>query len=214
MKIKPDYLKTEDLDVLLIGGYYGAGELRGGKISQFLVGIIESTNASPLTAGIKIMSFCKVGTGISGSELDDMRNRLGDYMHREKPKDCNYTVTDAYNEKPDVWIWPPQRSVVVRIKGDIRLIRTRTFASGYSLRFPRVTGLRYDKLWSDIMTYDELKQTIEEDRPNIGVDVDDERGGSHARQQKRSRTAATLLPLKTENLRYQYSCRLFHSGRG
>lgn len=194
MKIKPDYLKTEDLDVLLIGGYYGAGELRGGKISQFLVGIIESTNASPLTAGIKIMSFCKVGTGISGAELDDLRNRLGDCMHREKPKDCNYTVTDAYSEKPDVWIWPPQRSVVVRIKGDIRLIRTRTFASGYSLRFPRVTGLRYDKLWSDIMTYDELKQTIEEDRPNIGVDIDDERGGSHTRQQKRSRTAATLLP--------------------
>ena len=30
MKIKPDYLKTEDLDVLLIGGYYGAGEMRGG----------------------------------------------------------------------------------------------------------------------------------------------------------------------------------------
>lgn len=32
MKIKLDYLLSEDLDVVFIGGYYGVGELRGGKI--------------------------------------------------------------------------------------------------------------------------------------------------------------------------------------
>ena len=194
MKIKPDYLKTEDLDVLLIGGYYGAGEMRGGKISQFLVGIVESTNDPTSDSGIKIMSFCKVGTGISAVELDDLRNRLGDYMHREKPREMNYTVTDAYNERPDVWIWPPQRSVVVRVKGDIRIIRTTTFASGYSLRFPRVTGIRYDKKWSDLLSYAELKQTVEENRPNIGVDFDDGRGGTRARKRTRSAATTTLLP--------------------
>lgn len=192
MKIKPDYCKSEDLDVLLIGGYYGAGELRGGKISQFLVGIIESTNDPTSAHGIKIMSFCKVGTGISATELDDLRNRLGDYMHREKPREMDYNVTDAYSERPDVWIWPPQRSVVVRVKGDIRCIRSMTYATGYSLRFPRVTGIRYDKTWSDILTNAELKQIIEEDRPNIAMDM----GEGHMNSRKRTRAAAltTLLP--------------------
>ena len=194
MKIKPDYAKTEDLDVLLIGGYYGAGEMRGGKISQFLVGIIESTNEPSSPDGIKIMSFCKVGTGMSATELDDLRNRLGDYMHREKPRELDYNVTDAYNERPDVWIWPPQRSVVVRVKGDVRCIRTTTFASGFSLRFPRVTGIRYDKKWSDLFTYAELKQIIEEGRPNVDVDMNERQQGARGKKRGRSVAPPTLLP--------------------
>ena len=195
MKIKPDYLKTEDLDVLLIGGYYGAGALRGGKISQFLVGIMESPPDFASSAGTppQIMSFCKVGTGMSMSELEDVRNHLADYMHLEPPP--NYNVTGAYGEKPDVWIWPPERSIVVRVKGDIRMIPTTTFATGYSLRFPRITGLRYDKKWSDILTFAQLKHTIDEDRVKFNVDVNDPRPGLHARH-KRARTTAqsTLLP--------------------
>ena len=196
MKIKPDYLSSEDLDVVLIGGYYGAGELRGGKISQFLCGIVEATNDPISTAsdGVKIMSFCKVGTGISAMQLDDLRSRLGDFMHREKPQDMNYNVTDAYNEKPDVWIWPPQRSLVVTVKGDIRAIRTTTFATGYSLRFPRVTGIRYDKKWSDILTLCDLLKTIEEEAPTLKVNIDDTRGGTNARKRSRTTGPATLLP--------------------
>jgi len=195
MKIKPDYLKTEDIDVLLIGGYYGAGAQRGGKISQFLVGIIDSTaDPAPAAGSPRIMSFCKVGTGMSNSELDDIRTHLADFMHLGAPPQ-SYNVTGAYGENPDVWIWPPERSIVVQVKGDIRLIPTKTFASGYSLRFPRVTGLRYDKKWSDIFTHADLVQAIDEEKVKFNVDVNDSRPGAHARHKRvKTNAQSTLLP--------------------
>ena len=42
IKIKPDYLPTEDLDVVIIGGFYGTGVRRGGKIAEYLLGIVET----------------------------------------------------------------------------------------------------------------------------------------------------------------------------
>ena len=41
IKLKPDYLPTEDLDVVVMGGFYGTGRLRGGKIAEYLVGVVE-----------------------------------------------------------------------------------------------------------------------------------------------------------------------------
>ncbi|BBG92771.1 DNA ligase 4 [Prunus dulcis] len=41
LKLKPDYIRAgSDLDVLIIGGYYGSGR-RGGEVAQFLVGLAE-----------------------------------------------------------------------------------------------------------------------------------------------------------------------------
>ena len=64
LKIKPDYLPTEDLDVVIIGGFYGTGRQRGGKIAEYLLGIVET----PTREGARptrVMSFSKVGTGMS-----------------------------------------------------------------------------------------------------------------------------------------------------
>ena len=36
-----------------------------------------------------------------------------------------------------MWIDHPENSVVFTVKGDIRLVRTKTFRTPYSLRFPR-----------------------------------------------------------------------------
>lgn len=40
VKLKPDYLATDDLDCLIIGGFYGTGK-HGGQISEYLLGILE-----------------------------------------------------------------------------------------------------------------------------------------------------------------------------
>ncbi|PON55993.1 DNA ligase, ATP-dependent [Parasponia andersonii] len=41
LKLKPDYVRAgSDLDVLIIGGYYGSGR-HGGEVAQFLVGLAE-----------------------------------------------------------------------------------------------------------------------------------------------------------------------------
>lgn len=41
IKLKPEYLEGvgDDLDLLILGGFYGEGARRGGKISHFLLGL-------------------------------------------------------------------------------------------------------------------------------------------------------------------------------
>ena len=61
VKLKPDYLPTEDIDVVVMGGFYGTGRLRGGKIAEYLIGACES--GAPGAPPLRAVSFSKVGTG-------------------------------------------------------------------------------------------------------------------------------------------------------
>ena len=45
-------------------------------------------------------------------------------------------------ERPRVWIRDPQRSRVLEVQADLRCIRTKNYATGYSMRFPRSIGVR------------------------------------------------------------------------
>ena len=148
VKLKPDYLPTEDLDCLIIGGFYGTGKARGGKISEYLLGIVEAppSGAPPGTLPTHVMSFAKVGIGMSEKVLVELRQKLDEHMlpagKNHRPPRC-YKVTDAAAERPDVWISHPSESVVLTVKADIRLVRSATFFAPYSLRFPRVTGVHW-----------------------------------------------------------------------
>ena len=97
VKLKPDYLPTEDLDVVVVGGFKGTGALRGGKIAEYLVGIVEAPKAvgderdplgderDPLgdegtkTPGFptRVISFSKVGTGMSAGVMERLRKDSG-----------------------------------------------------------------------------------------------------------------------------------------
>ena len=89
VKLKPDYLPTEDLDVVVVGGFKGTGALRGGKIAEYLVGIVEAPKAvgderDPLGEGTKtpgfptrVISFSKVGTGMSAGVMERLRKDSG-----------------------------------------------------------------------------------------------------------------------------------------
>ena len=192
VKLKPDYLPTEDLDVVVVGGFKGTGALRGGKIAEYLVGIVEAPKAvgderDPLGEGTKtpgfptrVISFSKVGTGMSAGVMERLRKRLGPHMlpstrgaRRGAP--AAYATTGAAGETPDVWIDHPTNSVVLTVKADLRLVKTATFASDYSLRFPRVTGVRWDKPWHECLSDAELERRVREDG-GIAVRGDPERG--------------------------------------
>ncbi|KAI3443409.1 hypothetical protein Pfo_000074 [Paulownia fortunei] len=161
LKLKPDYIRAgSDLDVLIIGGYYGSGR-RGGEVAQFLVGLAE--RPAPNTYPRRFVSFCRVGTGLSDEELNAVVAKLKPYLRKyEYPKKAPpsfYQVTNNSKERPDVWVESPEKSIIVSITSDIRTIRSEVFAAPYSLRFPRIDRLRYDKPWHeclDVQSFIEL----------------------------------------------------------
>jgi len=150
LKTKPDYLPTEDLDLLIIGAYMGTGR-RGGGVSQFLLGLAEKPAVQGALPTV-FRSFCKVGTGMTDAELMEIRRILNPLLlmaSTNPPPKC-YVVKGG--EQVHWWVSDPTKSLVLTVKADVRLVGTTVFACKYSLRFPRVTSVAWSKLWSDILT--------------------------------------------------------------
>ncbi|KAK4775383.1 hypothetical protein SAY86_010318 [Trapa natans] len=164
LKLKPDYVRaSSDLDVLIIGGYYGSGR-RGGEVAQFLVGLAECP--APNTYPRRFISFCRVGTGLSEDELDAVITKLKPYLRKyEYPRKGTpsfYQVTDHVRERPDVWVESPEKSIILAITSDIRTISSEVFAAPYSLRFPRIDRVKWDKPWHeclDVQSFMDLVQS-------------------------------------------------------
>ncbi|EPS70380.1 hypothetical protein M569_04378, partial [Genlisea aurea] len=153
LKLKPDYIRAgSDLDVLIIGGYFGSGR-HGGEVAQFLVGLAE--RPAPNTYPRRFVSFCRVGTGLSDEELMAVTTKLRPYFrkydYRKESPPSFYQVTNNSKERPDVWVESPEKSIVVSITSDIRTIRSEVFAAPYSLRFPRIYQVRYEKPWYECL---------------------------------------------------------------
>ena len=77
-------------------------------------------------------SFCRVGTGLSDNEKDVLHEKLKDIMVRADTSDSAragappcYRVVATPEGRPDMWISDPKRSIVLEVKSDIRLIRSR-----------------------------------------------------------------------------------------
>ncbi|OWM84404.1 hypothetical protein CDL15_Pgr020644 [Punica granatum] len=147
LKLKPEYIRaSSDLDVLIIGGYYGSGR-RGGEVAQFLVGLAErpAPNSYPR----------RVGTGLTDDELDAVVTKLKPHFRKyEYPKKgppSFYQVTNHSKERPDVWVESPEKSIILAITSDIRTISSEVFAAPYSLRFPRIDRVRWDKPWHECL---------------------------------------------------------------
>ncbi|CAH2069661.1 unnamed protein product, partial [Thlaspi arvense] len=156
MKLKPEYIRAgSDLDVLIIGGYYGSGR-RGGEVAQFLVALADRAEANVYPR--------RVGTGLSDDELDTVVSKLKPYFrkneHPKKAPPSFYQVTNHSKERPDVWIENPEKSVILSITSDIRTIRSEVFVAPYSLRFPRIDKVRYDKPWHECLDVQDFVELV------------------------------------------------------
>lgn len=154
IKVKPEYMTEfgENLDCIIIGGYYGSGR-RGNMISSFLCGLkarqadIDAGLAGPETC----YSFFKVGGGLTAEDYSEIKHRTDGKWMPWSPKSAGKVVElaggDRYYERPDVWIHPKD-SLVVEVKA-ASAEKTSTFRVGQTLRFPRFRRIRYDKSWED-----------------------------------------------------------------
>ncbi|KAK9497557.1 hypothetical protein O3M35_004257 [Rhynocoris fuscipes] len=153
-KLKPEYTDGAlvELDLLIIGGYYGEGRKKG-IINQFLLGL-----AVPNKQGLKqFSSLCRVGSGYSNLELNELLSKLNPNWCKFRPGKSPPHLLLA-REKPDVWI-EPSKSHILQVKGS-EVIISDLYHFGYTLRFPRVEKVRLDKPWNDCLTTVALAEIV------------------------------------------------------
>lgn len=141
LRMKPDYFKELEIDVAVIGGWYGENR-RSGALSSYLCGVVDSSQTF-----CKWKTFCKVATGLDDAERELVHKALTKdepnvIRSPDNPPDC-YIVTGR--ERPDVWFKNPASSLVLQVQADLRAIPSQVYAAVFGPRFPRISTIRWDK---------------------------------------------------------------------
>lgn len=183
MKVKPEYMTEfgENLDCLIIGGYYGSGH-RGGRLSSFMCGLRVDQNQISQGANLmKFYSFFKVGGGFTAADYAELRHRTDGKWRKwdSKHPPTEYIALGGDQlqfERPDEWILPSD-SVVVEIKAASVAV-TDQFKMGLTLRFPRFKKLRTDRTWETALSISDfitLKGNAEKEGKEKQFKIDDGR---------------------------------------
>lgn len=184
IKVKPEYMAEfgEDLDCIVIGGYYGSGH-RGGRLSSFLCGLRVDQHQIDRGCNPQLcFSFFKVGGGFTAADYASVRHHTEDKWKQwdsKKPPseyiELGGGVEKQY-ERPDVWI-KPEDSVVFSVKA-AAVTTTEQFRMGLTLRFPRFKALRTDKDWKSALSiqgFIDLKNNAEREHRDKEFKVESER---------------------------------------
>ena len=161
MKVKPDYMTEfgEDLDCVILGGYYGSGR-RGGFLSSFLCGLrVDGNFLKPGDTDKKFWSFFKVGGGMTAADYTKIQHltsgKWEKYDPKKPPKDILELAGGPLQyERPDEWI-QPEDSLVIAVKA-ASVAATDQFRMGKTLRFPRFKTFREDKDWQSALSITEF----------------------------------------------------------
>ncbi|KAI1755310.1 ATP dependent DNA ligase domain-containing protein [Xylaria castorea] len=191
IKVKPDYMDGfgENVDVVIIGGYYGSGR-RGGRLSSFMCGLRVTEN--DIKAGAhpeKCYSFIKVGGGFRAEDYAEIHQlTLGKWNDWDAKKPPSKYIQLAGGEKyqyerPDVWIRPSE-SVVITVKA-ASAEETSSFASRLTLRFPRFKERRPDRNWDQALDYEEFDELVSKGKKDkeFRMEKKRQRGTKRARKE-------------------------------
>jgi len=183
IKVKPEYMTEfgENLDCVIIGGYYGSGH-RGGKLSSFLCGLrVDENQVRQGADPMKFFSFFKVGGGFTSADYAAIRHKTDGKWKIWDPNDPPTQYVELAGgalqyERPDEWILPSD-SLVVEIKA-ASISATDQFKMGFTLRFPRFKRIRTDRDWQSalsVLGFMTLKNNVEKEGKEKQFKVDDNR---------------------------------------
>lgn len=164
---------VQDVDLIILGGYYGDGKFMG-LIKSFLMGVASPTTI-PGENPSKFLSVVSVSNGLSMEELKQLQKRFEDKWKTECPPNVTppavsffsrnkylsikrHPVYAVQRDPPKLWIHP-EDSIILTIRAT-EMTRSNDYPTGYSLRFPRVMSVRTDKPWYSVCTTTELKSLI------------------------------------------------------
>ena len=150
LKLKREYRNElgDSLDIVVIGAFFGKGR-RTGKYGTLLLATYDDDND-------KFTSICKVGTGFTDEDLDQLYQILSNKVTIKK----NPKIDSAM--EADVWFEP--ELVVEVVASEITLSPIHMAArnqirkdTGLALRFPKFTGkIRLEKNAEDASTNEEI----------------------------------------------------------
>lgn len=150
LKLKREYRNElgDSLDLVVIGAFFGKGR-RTGKYGTLLLATYNQENDS-------FESICKVGTGFTDDNLDQLYQILSNKVTLKK----NPRIESGM--EPDVWFEP--QLVIEIVASEITLSPVHMCAkdivrkgSGLALRFPKFTGkIRDEKAPEDASTDQEV----------------------------------------------------------
>ncbi|XP_071646957.1 DNA ligase 4 isoform X2 [Temnothorax longispinosus] len=155
-KIKAEYSDNlvQDIDLIILGGYYGEGKYTG-IIKSFMMGVAVPANNEGENPS-QFLSIVSVSTGIKDETLRHLQTKLTPYWIKEHPEN----IIGPKGNQPDVWIHP-EHSIILTIRAT-EMVRSNDYPTGYSLRFPRVVNVRTDKPWYSPCTTVELLSLIKD----------------------------------------------------
>lgn len=183
MKVKPEYMTEfgENLDCVIIGGYYGSGH-RGGRLSSFMCGLrVDENQVRQGADPMKFLSFFKVGGGFTSADYAAIRHKTDGKWKTWDPKNPPTKYIELAGgalqyERPDEWILPSD-SLVVEVKA-ASISATDQFKMGFTLRFPRFKRIRTDREWDNALSisgFITLKNNVEKEGKEKQFKVDDNR---------------------------------------
>ncbi|XP_011688012.1 PREDICTED: DNA ligase 4 isoform X2 [Wasmannia auropunctata] len=145
-KIKAEYSDNlvQDIDLIVLGGYYGEGKYTG-KIKSFMMGVAASAKNEGENPS-QFFSVVSVSSGIGDEMLLHLHTKFAPYWTKEHPEN----IIGPKGNQPDLWIYP-KHSIILTIRAT-EMIRSKEYPIGYSLRFPRVMNVRPDKPWHSTCT--------------------------------------------------------------
>ena len=149
VKLKRSYQsKMQDhVDLAVVGAFYGRGR-RAGSYGALLVAAYDPSDD-------KYKTVCKVGTGFTDENLEEMPGRLDQYRTDAKPSNVDSLL------EAEVWFDP---IVVMEVLGDEITASPLHLAAfgeirkdaGLAIRFPRFTRWREDKSVDEVTQVGEI----------------------------------------------------------
>ena len=152
VKVKPEYSDQmgENLDLLVMGGWWGKGG-RTGKISSLLCGLRDKQKDDGDGSQLEFTSLVKIGSGMSYEDYQWILDKHKDHWHpfdRNKTPSWMHLGPSGLDDKPDVYI-EPQNSFVVEVKASEIVPAAGNFGANYTMRFPRCRYIYWDKASRD-----------------------------------------------------------------
>ena len=150
LKLKREYQNElgDSLDLVVIGGFFGKGR-RTGNYGTLLLATYEEDEDT-------FTSICKVGTGFSDEDLDQLYQILHPKITLKK--------NPRIDSEMEAEVWFEPELVIEVVASEITLSPIHKAAkdkirkdSGFALRFPKFTGkIRVEKIPEDASTNEEI----------------------------------------------------------